>query len=297
MDTPRIKYFLLNKFPKPIFDVIFKIWKVLGKPILTFLSKQRLKNFNGESIKTIQTHGEEFQIFINSKNGYVDETVFLNGVYEPFFLFLIKKHLKKGSVFIDIGANIGQHSLFASRVVGNTGKVISFEPVKRLYNQFKKSIEINNLSNIEAFNFGCGDKEEELEIYLNQENMGASSIIGDNKKNGSESIKIIVPDDILFNEDKIDFIKIDVEGYEYHVLLGLDKTLNKHHPTLLVEYTPAYYDKIDVTHKRKIIDLLLSKGYEIFDVENKQYIKNFDMIKLNGKNNLKNYNLMCTNPM
>lgn len=291
MNLHKIKYLILNNLPKPIYNIFFLFWKYFIKPI----SHQKLKKFKGEELKNINAENLSFQIYINKENGKVDQDIYLEGVYEPFFLSIIKKHINIGDVFIDIGGNIGHHSLFASLLVGGSGKVIAFEPIERLYSQFQKSIEINNFKNIELFNFGCGDEEKEFEIFFKKENMGASSIVDRKRSDGSETIKIAVPDKFLSGEPKINFIKIDVEGFEYNVLRGLTEIIIKHHPKILIEYTPSYYAKADESHSEKIIEFLLDNQYNILDIENNKQINSFLDIGLNKNFPIKsNTNLLCT---
>ena len=85
-----------------------------------------------------------------------DSTVFKailqqNGDYEPHVTRAIKKHLKPGNIFVDIGANLGYFTLMASILVEPFGKVIAFEPATKTYNYCKKNIELNKLSNEDSY--------------------------------------------------------------------------------------------------------------------------------------------------
>jgi FkbM family methyltransferase len=184
----------------------------------------------------------------------------------PLLVLVIKKHLTPGDTFVDIGANIGQHSLFASQVVGSSGKVISFEPIPRIYEQFKKSVDFNNFKNIDVYNLGCGSKQEELEIF-SAANAGASSIIDSSRDTDKEKIRLVTADSILEKYEKVSFIKIDVEGYEYFALQGLEKTIKKYRPKMLIEYSPFYYRLFDSSHGQKIIELLKNSDYLIYNLE------------------------------
>lgn len=205
------------------------------------------------------------------KNGLVDNEIFVKGVYEPKYLKLIKENLNKDDIFLDIGANIGQHSLFASKIVGNTGKIIAFEPLKDIYKQFKESIEKNNFTNLFIYNNACGEINKKIPIYLNIKNMGGSSLIKNtynSVKDLSEVIEVINPTNILNRETKINFIKIDVEGYELEVLKGLKDIIQKFKPKILLEYSPYYYKiKNFGDDSQKILDFLFENNYSVFDVE------------------------------
>lgn len=287
----------MSHSPKALYDAIYFIWKILIKPFVEVIDKIRLKKFNSAKYKEVNYEGEKFVIKIDPDNGTVDREIFLVGVYEPYFLSIIKKGLNLGDVFVDIGANIGQHSLFASSVVGESGKVIAFEPIKRLHNQFQDSIKhnINNDSkfkNIKLYNFGCGEKEENVKIYT-ADNAGASSIIDSKRDTSSELIKIVAADTVLKEEEKINFIKIDVEGYEYFALLGLKDTISKHHPKILIEYSPYYYDLLDKDHGKHIINFLLGKNYTLYDLENNHKVVGLDLLEYIEENNIQQTNLLA----
>ena len=270
MTTSEIKFLIQKNTPSFVFKLIYSIWTNLLRPINEFKNNLRLKSFNSERMQKVKVCGEEFDILISPHRGTVDNEIFLQGSYEPEFLKLIKNNLDKGDTFVDIGANIGQHSLFASEVVEQKGKVISFEPIPLIYDQFNTSIAENNkrnkCENIYLYNYACGEKDYETVIYTSDINMGASSMV-DKSRGKQVSIKVIKADEILKLENRVDLIKIDVEGYEYEALIGLEETIKKFHPKVIIEYSPCYYVNEKEVSKRLILEFFLERGYEIFDLE------------------------------
>jgi FkbM family methyltransferase len=260
------KFWLQKNLPTSLFKPIYRLWLNIIRPVFSLIDKARLAKFRGESLTKFSHDGINFNIYTNTDNGTVDEEIILHRVYEPFFLSVIKKHLSPGDTFVDIGANIGQHSLFASQVVGNSGQVISFEPIPRIYEQFKKSVDVNHFKNIDVYNLGCGSKEEVLEIF-SAANVGASSIIDSSRDTDKEKIKLVTADSILEKYGNVSFIKIDVEGYEYFAMQGLEKTIKKYRPKMLIEYSPFYYRLFDSSHGQKIIELLKHSDYLIYNLE------------------------------
>ncbi|MDQ5957612.1 MAG: hypothetical protein QG614_587 [Patescibacteria group bacterium] len=293
MKTNELKFTLMKILPKPIFKLVYFIWSHIAIHIFSFFWKNKLNNFKAPTVKEVNASGVKFQILIDPENGTVDNEIFLAGVYEPHFLSVIKEHLKEGGTYVDIGSNIGQHALFSSVVVGNTGKVIAFEPVKRIYEQFLKSVDINNFKNIILYNNGCGERVENLPIYSSNENAGASSVLSSDNKQKIGDIDIIVPDDILIKEDKISLIKIDVEGFELEVLQGLKNTISKFKPIIFIEYSPYYYRMKDANKGKEIIQFLKSFNYNIFDIENQKYIS-VDDFEYYESNNIMQTNFLCT---
>lgn len=266
MNKEKLKLMLKVYFPKRIFKFIVTLWRNFLLPIRNFYDKYKIKYFTKPFFKKINFTGVSFFILIDNNNGEVDNEIYLHGAFEKPYLELIKNNLNTGGVFVDIGANIGQHSLFASKIVGDTGRVVLFEPLKELCSQIEKSIIKNKIKNIFINNFGCGDKEVILPIYSSRKNMGASSVFPSSDKKQNGDIKIIIPDMVLEKESRVDFIKIDTEGYELEVLMGLKETIKKHHPKILIELSPCYYRLRDENIGKNIINFLLENEYSIEDL-------------------------------
>jgi FkbM family methyltransferase len=194
-------------------------------------------------------------------------------------------YLKPGMTFVDVGANIGQHTLFCSRVVGPTGNVISFEPIPHLYEQVKRSIEANAMANVNLLNLGCGEKENSMTLYINKANIGASSVIAPSVDNKEEkvTIHIVKAEDKLLPYKKVDLIKIDVEGYEYQALLGLEKIIERDKPVLFIEYTPTFYKRSSndgtTNDGTRLLSLLEKYGYKIKDLEGKFIYDSKDLVR------------------
>lgn len=263
--TLKIWLFFKKYLPKFIFTFI----KYIYVSFFSFLFSQGVFiKFSFESVS--------FFIKVNPKNGTVDN-VLLWGEYEKEELKIVKENLKRGDVFVDIGANIGVYSLFASNCVKLDGKVFSFEPVKYIYNQFVDSVNKNNFKNIFAYNKACGSKSEKQFINIQKKHAGGSTFL---KTEGEtyeqkEEVDIVVLDELLGNEEKISFIKIDTEGFEWEVLLGLVNIIKKFHPCILMEYSPEIYGK---EISKSMIEFFLNNEYEILDIHNKERIVDFDYV-------------------
>lgn len=268
MTKQEIKFFTKKYTPEKFFDAFHYSYKHIVLKPLSLLNQNKLKKFTKETVIDFDFQEVKFKILVNPKNGTVDNEIFLQGVYEPSFLKVIKQNLRSGDTYIDIGANIGQHSLFASRVVGDTGRVVAFEPVSKIYEQFKQSVILNNFENIKIHNLACGEEEKEMFIYMTESNMGGSSLVFGSESREKEKINVVTADSILVDEPQIDFIKIDVEGYEYEAMLGLIETLKKHHPKIMLEYSYDGYKEVNIGNDKKILDLLFSLDYSLYDIEN-----------------------------
>lgn len=146
---------------------------------------------------------------------------------------------KEGDVFLDVGAHVGRYTLPVARAVGKKGLVIAVEADADNCNCLRNNIKLNNLHNIITINAAAWSNNEKLKFYP-----GESSERGSIKRNmGDKGDKYIEVNgrsvDSLLEEVKagirVDWIKIDVEGAELEVLKGLNKTLLRNSPKLLVE--------------------------------------------------------------
>jgi FkbM family methyltransferase len=171
---------------------------------------------------------------------YVDWCVYFFGAYEKRALFFLRDLLRErnGAVFVDIGANVGQHSLFMSKWAR---KVHAFEPWDVVRRSIEQKIEDNKLTNVTVHPFGLGEKHEWLPYYAP---LGSNLATGSFEKTHATDRNRLLGSLELVNGDEyfeahgisdIDLIKIDAEGWEFFVLLGLQNTLAKAKPTVFVE--------------------------------------------------------------
>jgi FkbM family methyltransferase len=238
------------------------------RSIIRFL-KYRSRPF----FKEIHTLGLSFWILLQpTKNGCVDELIIKNGSWETGLDAMIKKYLKKEGTFVDIGANIGYHSLFVASYLSSTGKVLSFEPIQSLGDQFKKSIAKNNFTNVTVFDVALGDHEATVAMHLRKENMGESSIgayegLGLNDSSSTQMVEVKTLDGVL-GQTSVDVIKIDVEGYELEALKGAVNILTNSHPVIFMEFSPMFYEFDRPGKSDELREYLESLGYSFYDMDN-----------------------------
>ncbi len=179
-----------------------------------------------------------------------------------------------GQVVYDIGANIGLTTLFFSREVGEQGMVVAFEPVPANLKRLKDNLRVNHTTNVRVYDSALGEKEQTAEIAFTPEATGIATIRTDIMKRYHQKYRIemipikVVPLDRLLEREEIPpphFIKIDVEGFEYAVLRGAEKTITQYKPRIFVEIHGANPEDA----KRNAIELynlLSSWGYTVRSV-------------------------------
>ncbi len=192
---------------------------------------------------------------------------YILGEYEdPATLNKFLSWLKPGTVFYDIGANVGYHSLTANSVI-QSGTIYAFEPMPLVRAIFEEHMQLNSKliinKNIVLLPIAVSNEEKEVEFSNDETHRdGNTYILGSYIFNGTGN-KIKVPcqsiDGLIAQGYKIpDIIKIDVEGAEYDVLLGAKKTLERYQPHILLATHDCHLPGV----QQKCVDLLKELDYE-----------------------------------
>jgi len=170
-----------------------------------------------------------------------------------------------GVVAIDCGANIGVHTIEWGKMLHNQGTVVAFEPQESVYYALCGNIAINNCFNVTAYNSAVGGKNDIIDIpkpnYFQPGTFGSMEIKQHAKSEniGQDLNAMAQVEQIMLDKlpvQRLDFIKIDVEGMEFDVLDGAKKMIEKHKPIMLIEII-----KID---KEQMQNRLSSMGYEYY---------------------------------
>jgi len=151
---------------------------------------------------------------------------------------LLAAFIREGDTVLDIGANVGCHSIAFAQMVGGKGRVVAFEPQPHLHALLRRNAEQNNLSQLTTFCQGAGARPGELWIpkldYTDVRNFGAVSL--KTRKEGKEAglrVPVTCIDDLALEDCRL--LKIDVEGMELEVLKGSRETLKRHAPIVYAE--------------------------------------------------------------
>jgi len=170
----------------------------------------------------------------------VSECLFKGGYYEPNELFALSTLLKRGMTFVDIGAHIGLYTLFASALVGRSGKVIAFEPSSREYRLLR--MNTRKYLQTKIFNQAISSHSTTLQLSIAPHKHDGHNTLGNFlypwvKAIRKETVHTTTLDKFLISHPLlgVDVIKIDVEGHEDYVLKGAVNTLKKYRPLLLIE--------------------------------------------------------------
>jgi len=178
----------------------------------------------------------------NTKNLLDRAVLFAGGFEKPVLHFLkdvLIANFSNQGIVVDVGANVGQHSMYMSRYAR---RVHAFEPYEPVLERFRRMIELNSIKNIVIHPVGLGNKNEKIPFFKPPEfNLGTGSFEGRfySANTPFEELEIVIGDEALEKAgvDQVSLIKIDVEGYEKPVLQGLARTLRLYRPIVVVEVT------------------------------------------------------------
>ena len=147
-------------------------------------------------------------------------SVYLTGQRDPELQAFIARRLKPGQTFVDVGANIGVYSVFASRLVGPAGRVLAIEANPGTHRYLADNVTKNGLANVTTLNCAVGDADGELRISADRRNAGATHVASGDE--GGVTVPVRRLDDLLRDQGitSVHYMKIDVEGYELPVLHG-----------------------------------------------------------------------------
>jgi len=162
-------------------------------------------------------------------------------VYEPAETAILKRELKAGQTFIDIGAHIGYYTLLASSLVGETGVVFAFEPSPENFGVLKNNIRAAGSNNIFPVDQAVSGKTGSTLLYLNPKNTGDNRLFNPGVQEWQKiQVQTTRLDDFFSAySGRIDFIKCDAQGHELSIIRGAAETLSRFPKVkMLVEFFP-----------------------------------------------------------
>ena len=220
------------------------------------------------------------------------------GVYEPVETALMKKEIKPGDVVLDIGANIGYYTLLAARQVGPTGRVYAFEPEPSNFDLLQKNITLNGYTNVVAVNKAVSDRSGKLTLYLSKENKGDHRAYTSDEDREAIGIECITIDEFLQGSaPRVDFVKMDIQGFECHALRGMRATLARAATLkLTAEFWPYGLSQAGDSGEA-LIDLLKDAGFTLYDISEAHHgvepVDMEDILRRYGRHKMDFTNLYC----
>ncbi len=234
-----------------------------------FLSSHEFKDLVIKRNQPYLIDLSDFRIYVRLNDYFVGGAIASTGGYEPYVTQELRQLLRPGMTFLDVGANIGYFTLLAATLVGETGKVLAFEPQQANCNLLEESIVANGLQNITVYPYAAAEKAQTLTFSAggadsNGRIINPSEILAQEHK--LPTIEAVVLDECLADIQRLDVVKMDIEGAEPRAWAGMQRLIETYRPIVLMEFAP---DLIRVTSGTEPSDLLdsMQKQYDIFILE------------------------------
>lgn len=221
--------------------------------------------FGGELITRVEG-GIKMHLDLGDKLSYA---IYLDD-FEPWERCFVRRFLKPGDIFLDIGANIGLFTLIAGQTVGPNGQVHAFEPCTTTYERLQANVQLNRLENVILNRLALSDTGEYRNLNAYENGYAAWNSLApaiEGVSQNSEQVECMSLDNYIASKPQIGSIalaKIDVEGWESRVLQGGQETFSAlHAPTLLIEFNDEHAHNAG-SSCADIRNILTSYGYQLF---------------------------------
>jgi len=212
-----------------------------------------------DHFEVIRPYGDNLRIRLDTSS-FIEWQIFFYGRYEPEIVDLVGETCKSGGTAIDVGANVGCHTLIMAERAGDRGRVLALEPHPRVFERLRGNIEMNGLAHVETLRTAAGSETGTTQLYApaaSHHGAGKATLYDGNlaldpgAAAAMECIDVPVTtvDRLMFEREceRLDLIKIDVEGHEMPALRGARETIARFRPAVVFEYTAEYWRNAGAT--------------------------------------------------
>jgi FkbM family methyltransferase len=191
------------------------------------------------------------------------------GVYERSGISFMRRMCKPGQVMVDVGANVGLYTALAGVAVGPAGRVIALEPDPESFRFLEQTIRANQLTNAKLVQAAASSMTGTARLFTCSENRGDNRLYRHHLADGCIEIDTLRLDDYLEAEGvtTVDLLKIDVQGFEGHVITGLERAiLRSPCLTMLMEFWPSGLSQAG-TSPLELLQRLEGLGLLLYELE------------------------------
>jgi FkbM family methyltransferase len=248
----------------PLAPVLGKHVPLRGPARLLISSYARTRYQPDQSVARVTNHvGDIFDADLSST---LEWHLWAFGRYEPHFADLFAMLVRPGDRCVDVGANVGVHTVRLARLAGQDGEVIAIEPDPGVMSRTKRNVELNDLANVRLLNAAASDRAGQLTLYRpgdTDTNRARASLLRHSHLTGETITVPLVTIDEVCGDDQVALIKIDVEGHEDAVVRGAACVIARDRPAVIFEYDAELIDEAAQTP----FEWLAGRDYALFAVE------------------------------
>ncbi len=182
----------------------------------------------------------------------LERHILLAGVYEPVISNIVQRALKAGGTALDIGANIGAHTLVMARTVGAQGHIVAIEPHPVVAARLRDNLDLNGIAHVNVLEAAFSDQDGKTRFYgfdPNAPKKGISSLEPDDRARVPIEVETLCGSTFMhrFPLESLDLVKVDVEGAEQRVLSEIQPLIREHQPVVVFEHHKPHWDKFGHT--------------------------------------------------
>jgi FkbM family methyltransferase len=219
--------------------------------------------------RTIRDKRTHYVVRLDLSNWSERHTYFIGRYYELALQLLMTRLLAPGDRFVDVGANRGAITLCGASLVGVTGRVDSFEPNPECCERIRQTLALNRLQHVRVHPVALSDRSGTmtLRVIANYSGTATLASLPEDQRGlvtRQFEVQVLVGDDVLEGSAaRPTLVKIDVEGYELHVLRGLRGTIERWHPAVVTEVQRDWLVRAG-TSRSELLEFMSAQGYRAF---------------------------------
>jgi FkbM family methyltransferase len=254
---------MLSLAKSPLAPVLGQHVPLRGPARMLFSSHARTRYQPQKSVTRVTT--EVGDIFDADLSSTLEWQLWAFGSYKRHFAELFSSLVRPGDRCVDVGANVGVHTVRLARLVGADGEVIAIEPDPDVVRRTRRNIALNGLPNVRIIGAAASERAGELRLYRpspRDTNRARASLMRHSYLSGATATVPVVTVDDACGGAPIALIKIDVEGHEAAVVRGAADTISRHAPSVVFDYEPKMLTDAAPTP----FGWLAERGYTLFRV-------------------------------
>ncbi|MBM3477848.1 MAG: FkbM family methyltransferase [Alphaproteobacteria bacterium] len=227
---------------------------------------------NDRPIRSVVDYDEGL-LFHCDTQSFLEWYIFFYGAFRPEVSRLINRMLRPGQVAIDIGANVGMHSVIMANRVGPTGRVVVFEPDPHPMGRLRRNMALNGIDWVTTVEAAVSARSETRTFYLHDDSIGNfanASLVAANvgKQTASVEMQVVSIDEWMRDNPlpRVDVVKLLAQGEEYNALQGMRGLIERDRPKIFFLYEPSYWQRQGL-ELMDVVRFFAGHGYGVQEVE------------------------------
>jgi FkbM family methyltransferase len=225
---PRVFQWIADRYPTPLVGrspVLYALWRGICA-----LLRPRLP-------VTLRT--ADYRMRIDPRRRHVARSILHRCAYDPLTTDRFRAAVRRGTVVVDVGANVGHYALVAAAALRGTGEVLAYEPEPGTFRELVQNVDLNGFANVVARPVAVSDRRGTTQLFVDSENEGGHSLAEANTRRAGGPVTVeTVPLDQECHGRDVSVLKIDAQGAEGAVLRGAMETLSRCRAVVFLELWP-----------------------------------------------------------